>query len=68
MSLFDESINFFKSKNFIELEKLISGLCRYERKDVLDALNNKFGADEVANNITTSFKATGLVKSLVRVN
>lgn len=68
MSLFDNSIAFFKSKNFIELEKLLSGLCRYERKDVLDALNNKFGADEVANMITESFKATGLVKSLVKAS
>lgn len=68
MLLFEKSVEFFKSKNFAELEKLISGLCRYERKEVLIALNNKFGVDEVTKSINDSFKASGLSKSLVGCN
>lgn len=65
MLLFEKSVDYFKSKNFTELEKLIAGLCRYERKEVLTALNNKFGVDEVTKSINNSFKASGLSKSFV---
>lgn len=67
MSLREDSIEFFQNKNFENLEKLISNSCRYDRKEVMGALFIKFGADEVKQNIAYSFRAVGLVKSLVSI-